>query len=96
MITVLSDAGTAVVEARHARASGDDLWLHKDAVHAASAWTLKPEGLCQGEICVPVPRTDAAHYVSGSEVNIAAFWRLLGRPFTPCCATGARKVTWPA
>ena len=80
MITVLSDAGITAIEARHGRASGDDLWLHNDAVHAASGWTLKPEGLCQGEVCVPVPRKDAATYVSGAEVNIAAFWRLLGRP----------------
>jgi len=80
MITVLSDAGTTVIEARHGRASGDDLWLHNDAVHAASGWTLKPEGLCQGEVCVPVPRQDAATYVNDVEVNIAAFWRLLGRP----------------
>ena len=80
MITVLSEAGTAVVEPRHARASGDDLWLHGDALTAASGWTLKPEGLCQGEVCVPVPRSDAALYVHDGQVNMAAFWRLLGRP----------------
>ena len=80
MITVLSEAGALSVDARHARASGDDLWLHSDAVTQASGWSLKPEGLCQGDVCVPVPRQDATQYVNGAEVNIAAFWRLLDRP----------------
>ena len=80
MITVLSETGSVRLDPAQARAEGDDLWLRSDALTAASGWTLKPEGLCQGDICVPVPPKNAALYVRDSEVNIAAFWRLLGRP----------------
>ncbi len=78
MFTVLTDAGATTVAA--ARASGDDLWLNKPEVERALGWTLKPEGLCQGDLCVPVPRQHAEAYVQGDEVNAAAFWKLLGRP----------------
>lgn len=80
MITVLGDGGRVTLAATQARADGDDLWLSKDAVSAASGWSLKTEGLCQGDICVPVPRQDPSRYVEDGQVNIAAFWRLLGRP----------------
>jgi len=88
MITVLTETGAASVP--RARAAGDDLWLARADVHPASGWTLKPEGLCQGDVCVPVPRQDGDRYVQGDEVNLAAFWRLLGRPVLHD-ATGA---TW--
>lgn len=79
MITLLSDTGKLSLTDADARADGDELWLSNAAVTSASGWTLKPEGLCQGEICVPVPRKDASHYSSAGATNIAAFWRLLGR-----------------
>lgn len=80
MITVLGDNGPIEISAPTARADGDDLWLGEEAVTAASGWTIKPQGLCQGDICVPVPHKEAAHYVQDGQTNIAAFWRLLGRP----------------
>lgn len=80
MITILSDTGKVSLADADARADGDDLWLSDAAVTTATGWTLKPEGLCQGEICVPVPRKDASRYSSDGATNIAAFWRLLGRP----------------
>lgn len=80
MITILSDTGKVSLADADARADGDDLWLSDAAVTTATGWTLKPEGLCQGEICVPVPRKDAPRYSSEGATNIAAFWRLLGRP----------------
>lgn len=78
MITVLTEAGACALPT--APTPGGDLWLANDEVARATGWTLKPEGLCQGEICVPVPRTDSARYVRDGAVNMAAFWRLLGRP----------------
>ena len=78
MFTVLTDAGATMVAA--GRASGDDLWLNKPDIGRALGWTLKPEGLCQGDLCVPVPRQNAETYVQVGDVNAAAFWKLLGRP----------------
>ncbi len=80
MITLLSDNGKVSLADVDARADGDDLWLSDTAITTATGWTLKAEGLCQGEICVPVPRKDASRYVREGATNIAAFWRLLGRP----------------
>jgi len=41
-----------------------------------TGWTLKPEGMCRAELCVPMP----ASAVRGSEVDVAAFWTKLGGP----------------
>lgn len=79
MMTVLNETGSVALAAAQARAEGADLWLHRDVVATVSGWTLKAAGLCQGEVCIPIPKQDSAHYVCGAEVNIAAFWRLLGR-----------------
>ncbi len=78
MITVLTETGACSVPT--AKAAGDALWLARDDVARATGWTLKPEGLCQGEVCVPAPRADSASYVRDGTVNMAAFWRLLRRP----------------
>ena len=41
-----------------------------------TGWTLKPEGMCRAELCVPLP----AAAVKGKEVDVAAFWTKLGGP----------------
>lgn len=78
MTTILTDTGATSVDT--ARAAGDDLWLPAADLPRACGWTLKPEGLCQGEMCVPLPRVAPERYHADGAVNLAAFWRLLGRP----------------
>jgi hypothetical protein len=41
-----------------------------------TGWTLKPEGMCRAELCVPMP----ASAVKGDEVDVEAFWTKLGGP----------------
>jgi len=41
-------------------------------------WTLKAEGLCRDEICVPVFDRDAL--VDGSNIDLASFAAALGQP----------------
>jgi hypothetical protein len=41
-------------------------------------WTLKPEGLCRDELCVPVRDRDAL--VVGDRVDVAAAAAAVGRP----------------
>jgi hypothetical protein len=67
-------------ESARARVAGDELWLPKADVDRATGWTLKPEGLCREEICVPVPRGRDAEFVASDAVNVGAFWRHMGRP----------------
>src|SRR5207302_10010377 len=72
MVTVLSDRGRFDVEGR---ASGDDLWVGTGDLERATGWQHKPEGLCQGDVCFPIPSSLAAELLADGEVNVAAFWR---------------------
>ena len=50
----------------------DGLQLSAEALLAATGWELKPQGLCQGEVCVPASLT--------APVALADVAALLGRP----------------
>lgn len=78
MPTLLTDQGVSKLSS--GRVAGDDLWLSARDVESATGWTLKPEGLCKGEICVPVPRQRAGELVDGNEINVAGFWRHMDLP----------------
>jgi hypothetical protein len=78
MVVVLNEQSET--ECRSARADGEQLWLDAEEFHAATGWSLKPEGFCRGDTCVPVPPDRAHELVAGSAVNAAAFWRRLGNP----------------
>jgi hypothetical protein len=67
MAVVLSETGETTVDAK------DGLWLAGPDIERAIGWTLKPEGICQGDLCVPAPVRDG-------RVDVAAFWSSLGRP----------------
>ena len=70
MAIVLNDEGELSV------AATDGLWLSAEDAARATGWTLKPEGMCRDEFCVPLPATSARD----GRVDAAAFWQLLGRP----------------
>lgn len=78
MVTVVTEAGASNVPSTTAQ--DGNLWIARDDVESATGWILKPEGLCQGEICVPLPGSNADQYVSNDEVNVAAWWKLMDRP----------------
>jgi len=63
-----------------ARADNDDLWISPRELELATGWSMKPEGFCLGDVCVPVPAADRSRYVDGDRINAAAFWRRLGNP----------------
>ncbi len=44
----------------------------------ATGWSLKPEGLCRGEVCVPVRDREAL--VSRDGIDLRAFAKTLARP----------------
>ena len=69
MATILTETGEVTV------AASDGLWLSADDAARTTGWTLKPEGMCQADICV-LPATT----VRDARVDVAAFWQLLGRP----------------
>jgi len=77
--TIAAETGEQLIAG--ARVAGDDLWLPAETLPQAVGWTLKPEGLCRDELCVPVPRGREDAFRRGDHVNITAFWRLTERPW---------------
>ena len=70
MATVLTDTGT------HAVPASGGLLLSPQEMARITGWTLKPEGLCRDELCVPL----APAMRQGDRIDAAAFWRHLGHP----------------
>lgn len=70
MATVLTDTGT------HDVPTPGGLLLTPDDTERVTGWTLKPEGMCQAELCVPL--TPAMK--QDERIDAAAFWRHLGNP----------------
>lgn len=88
MITILHDQR----ETRHPdeAAQGEALWLDAAAIESATGWAWKPEGLCQGGICVPVPPARRSEWVHGDRLDLAALWRHSGQPVVH----DAARRTW--
>lgn len=76
MITVIREGHVAEVKGD----GGPELWLHRDEVERASGWQMKPEGFCQGDVCVPLPKDTQDHYLKQDTVNVSALWSLMGKP----------------
>ena len=62
--------------AEHEVAAHDGLWMSAADAERATGWTLKPEGMCRADVCVPLP----ASAVGTSELDVLAFWQKLGGP----------------
>lgn len=88
MTTILTEQAELAVAG--GRVDGEDLWLPAADAEAATGWTLKPEGFCRGEVCVPVPPARAREFADGGDINVAALWRHLGLPL----AHDAAGETW--
>ena len=70
MTTILTPTAEQVVAAH------DGLWMSPADAEKVTGWTLKPEGMCRADACVPLP----AAALKPNEVDVAAFWRKLGGP----------------
>jgi hypothetical protein len=67
---ILTEAGA------HALPDGPPGWLTAAQTQAVTGWELKPEGMCRGEVCVPLPSALSRY----GRVDIAGFWRHIGAP----------------
>jgi len=78
-VTIIYEDKAASVE--NAQADRDDLWMPMRELRAATGWELKPQGLCRGEACVPIPPARRDQFLrAGDLVNLAALARQLGQP----------------
>jgi hypothetical protein len=57
---------------------GDTLLFAADDLDHATGWTLRPEGLCRDNVCVPV--RDRAALLTDGAIDVRAFGAALGRP----------------
>jgi hypothetical protein len=80
MATILTESDEFTVDA------ANGLWLAAADVARITGWTLKPEGMCRDDQCVPLPSTA----VVAGRVDVEAFWRRLGNPVL--CADD--RQTW--
>src|SRR5262249_14852622 len=78
MATVLTERGVFDVES--SGVGGEDLWLSRIDAAEITGWVLKPEGLCKGEVCVPLPRGRESEFVRDGQVNVTTLWRHLSQP----------------
>jgi hypothetical protein len=87
MTILLTEAGEHVLP--HARAEGERLWLSPDDLQV-TGWSWRPEGLCRGSLCVPIPPSREADLRRDNRIDVAALWRHLGKPL----AHSADGRTW--
>ena len=80
MTTILTESGEFTVDAT------GGLWLAAADAARVAGFTLKPEGMCRDDQCVPLPSTA----IAADRVDVEAFWRRLGNPVL--CADD--RQTW--
>ena len=80
MTTILTESADFTVDATNG------LWLTAADAARVTGWTVKPEGMCRADQCVPLPATAAG----AGRVDVEAFWRRLGNPVL--CAND--RQTW--
>ena len=76
MLTIIAPDKTSTVPGQ----AGSELWLEADSLESATGWTLKPEGLCRGDTCVPIPRGRETQFLDAGRINVSEFWQLLEQP----------------
>jgi hypothetical protein len=81
MVTVLTETSATELAAKPGESHPKhELWLSSAETAAITGWSMKPEGFCKDEICVPTPSGEADRFVQGDAINVSAFWGLMGKP----------------
>jgi hypothetical protein len=73
-----------------ASVAGDRVSIPAAELERTLGWTLKAEGLCRDEICVPVRNREAL--VDSSGIDLASFAAALGRPVAVDVAENAAAL----
>lgn len=80
--TVLYDGRESSLEAAP-KSDVSDLWLKLGDLPRATGWELKPEGVCKGEVCVPLAEARRVELLGpgGDNFNLSEFARRIEQPF---------------
>ena len=61
------------------------LWLDAAELKRLAGWELKPEGICRGDLCVPIPPGRGSELTSKRDgatfLNFSAIADLMGKPW---------------
>lgn len=79
MTTIISNDAKHLVTTATAT-DGAALWLSAADFERVSRYALKPEGFCQGPVCIPIPPGRSAEFRRDDSINLSAFAALTGRP----------------
>jgi len=85
-VTIIAEHTTTV----DGQIDGERVLVSPSSLTTALGWTLKPEGLCRDDVCVPVRDRDALR--SGELLDVAAVASALGRPSVVDSAAGLVAV----
>ncbi len=66
-------------------AESNALWLEANELKRLTGWELKPEGICRGDLCVPIPPGADSKFASKRDgkswLNFTALADLMGKPW---------------
>ncbi|MCU0267644.1 MAG: hypothetical protein MUF83_03245 [Acidimicrobiales bacterium] len=74
-VTIIGEDGQASTVT--ATVAGDDVLVAADALSASTGWSLEPEGLCRGDVCIPASL--APGLVRDDGIDLASFAAATGR-----------------
>ena len=76
--------GARETELAGATTDGARVWVPLDDLERATGWDSKPQGLCQGDTCVPIPPDRRAAWLDekSRRLDLAAFAAHLGQAMT--------------
>ncbi len=89
-VTIMSDE----VRVADATTTADRILVEPDRLPQALGWTLKPEGLCRDEVCVPVGNVD--ELCVEDKLDLAAVAAALGRAVVIDTEASLAAVALPA
>ena len=55
------------------------VWVHQDTLLELIGWSARPEGLCHGDVCVPLAPDRRAELIDGDCLDLGGVAQLLGR-----------------
>jgi len=77
--TIIENAKTHEVGAAASAGNADSvLRVPTEATLEALGWTQKPEGLCQGDVCIPI--ASRPELMTSEGVDLVGLGEMLGRP----------------
>jgi hypothetical protein len=87
--TILLPAAKVIVTGE---ADADALWLTPAELAKAGGWEYKPEGLCRGPLCAPVP--PAVSWVRGRDADLRVDLTGLSRHMGQPVAASPERAVW--